>query len=80
MEDGLHSMTHLFVQLGLPSEPADIQAFLDAGRPLPAHLRLDEAPFWTPPQAAFLREQVQEDADWSGIIDRLDSALRQGRS
>lgn len=77
MEGNLHSMTHLFTQLGLPSEPADIQAFIESNRPLAAHFALDEAPFWTPSQAEFLREEVQHDADWAGIIDRLDSGLRQ---
>ena len=77
MEGNLHSMTNLFTQLGLPSKPADIQAFIESHRPLATHLALCEAPFWTPSQAAFLREQVQHDADWAGIIDRLDSGLRQ---
>jgi len=79
MEAHLHSMTHLFTQLGLPSEPADIQAFIAARRPLPKGMALFEAPFWTPAQAAFLREQVEDDADWAGVIDRLDSGLRQAR-
>lgn len=77
MDDNLHSMTHLFSQLGLPSGPADIQAFIDANRPLPAGIRLEEAPFWTLSQAEFLREQIQDDANWVSVIDRLDSALRQ---
>lgn len=77
MEANLHTMTHLFTQLGLPSEPANIQAFIECHRPLAAHLALCEAPFWTASQAEFLREQVQDDADWAGIIDKLDSALRQ---
>ena len=76
MESSLHSMTHLFTQLGLPSGPADIQAFIETNRPLPTRFALHEAPFWTPSQAEFLREQVEEDADWAGIIDRLDSGLR----
>ena len=77
MEATLHSMTQLFSQLGLPSRPEDIQAFMDAKRPLPPHLPLPEAPFWTPSQAGFLRDQVQDDADWAGIVDQLDSGLRQ---
>lgn len=77
MEESLHSMTNLFTQLGLPSEPADIQAFIESHRPLAAHVALHEAPFWTSSQADFLREQVQEDADWAGIVDRLDGGLRQ---
>jgi hypothetical protein len=77
MEDSLHPMTTLFTQLGLPSTPADIQAFIESHRPLADHLVLHEAPFWAPSQSAFLCEQVQADADWAGVIDRLDSALRQ---
>lgn len=80
MEDNLHSMTNLFAQLGLPAAPPDIQAFIEAHRPLVAHVALHEAPFWTSSQSEFLREQVQEDADWAGVIDRLDSGLRQGGS
>ncbi len=80
MEENLHSMTNLFNQLGLASEPADIEAFIEAHRPLAADLKLHEAPFWTPSQATLLREQVLEDADWVGIIDKLDSGLRQAKT
>ena len=76
MEDNFHSMPNLFAQLGLPSGPTDIQAFIETNRPLPAHLKLHEAPFWSPSQAVFLLDQVQDDADWAGIIDELDSELR----
>lgn len=75
MDSQHHAMTHLFAQLGLPSTPADIQAFF-ASRRLPPGVALADAPFWSPAQAAFLREQVEEDADWAGPIDRLDSGLR----
>jgi hypothetical protein len=77
MEGNLHSMTNLFNQLGLPSEPADIEAFIGAHRPLATDIRLHEAPFWTTPQAGLLRDHVLDDADWAGIIDQLDSGLRQ---
>jgi hypothetical protein len=77
MDTTLPSMTDLFTQLGLPAKPADIQAFIESHRPLAAQFALHEAPFWTSSQADFLREQVQEDADWAGIIDRLDGGLRQ---
>jgi len=80
MEGNLHSMTNLFNQLGLPSEPADIEAFIVAHRPLAEGLKLHEAPFWTTSQASLLREQVLEDADWVGIIDQLDSRLRQTKT
>lgn len=77
MEGNLHSMTSLFNQLGLPSEPEAIEAFIETHRPLADGLKLHEAPFWTAAQAGLLREQVLVDADWAGIIDQLDSALRQ---
>ncbi|MCM2249000.1 MAG: DUF2789 domain-containing protein [Geothrix sp.] len=74
MESHLHSMTDLFAQLGLPSNPEAIQAFIEARRPLTAPLA--DAPFWTPAQAAFLRDQVEQDADWADVVDRLASGLR----
>ena len=80
MEGNVHSMTNLFNQLGLASEPADIEAFIAAHRPLADGLKLHEAPFWTASQAGLLREQVLDDADWVGIIDQLDSGLRQTKT
>ena len=77
MEGNMHSMTNLFNQLGLASEPADIEAFIEAHRPLAAGLKLHEAPFWTTSQSSLLKEQVLDDADWVGIIEQLDTALRQ---
>lgn len=77
METHFHSMTNLFAQLGLPSGTADIQSFIKIHRPLADHLKVHEAPFWTPSQAEFLREEVLDDADWAGVIDELNSALRQ---
>ena len=76
MDDQWHGMTNLFAQLGLASEPAAIQAFIAAHRPLSARIPLHEAAFWTPAQAEFLREQIENDSDWAGIIDKLDSGLR----
>ena len=34
------------------------------------------APFWTPAQAAFLREACMQDADWVELADQLSLALR----
>ena len=69
-------MTILFNQLGLASRPVDIEIFLEDHRPLADDLKLEEAPFWTASQASLLQEQMLQDADWVGIIDRLDSDLR----
>ena len=76
MDSPLHSMTSLFDQLGLASTPAAIQAFIATHRPLAGGIALHHASFWSATQAAFLREAVEDDADWAGVIDKLDSALR----
>lgn len=72
-----HTMQDLFAQLGLPSEPAEIRAFVRCHRPLPDHLRLSDAPFWTDSQAAFLREQIRVDDDWAVLVDTLNAQLRE---
>ena len=36
---------------------------------------LSEAAFWTPAQAAFLREEILNDADWAEVIDQLNAEL-----
>jgi hypothetical protein len=78
MENQRHDLANLFAQLGLPNEPAAIDAFIVAHRPLPAGISLAEAPFWSPTQAAFLAEELQGDADWAEVIDELNSELGQG--
>ncbi|MCB1888868.1 MAG: DUF2789 domain-containing protein [Rhodocyclaceae bacterium] len=75
MEQPIHSMSNLFAQLGLPSDTASIARFIEHHRPLPESMRLSEAPFWSPAQASFLREEIQEDADWAPVIDELNADL-----
>lgn len=79
MIDPIHPFAELFAQLGLPSGEADIRQFLVENTPLAADILLANAPFWTPPQAAFLREECLKDADWAPVIDRLNLALRSPR-
>lgn len=76
MEQPLHTMSHLFAQLGLPSDEAAIERFIAAHAPLPRGVELERAPFWTPQQAAFLSEELKEDADWAEIVDQLNLRLR----
>lgn len=75
MELSTHTMHELFDQLGLPSDEASIQQFVAEHRPLPQNVPLHEAPFWTPAQAQFLREQLQRDADWAEVVDQLNMSL-----
>lgn len=71
-----HRFSELFAQLGLPSRPADIAAFIQAHAPLAGHIRLEDAPCWSPAQATLLREEILGDADWAEVIDQLNLALR----
>ena len=71
-----HTLRALFDQLGLPSSAAAIDGFIDGHRPLPEDVRLADAPFWTPAQAQFLREEFDEDADWAELVDQLNLRLR----
>ncbi len=78
METGVHTLKDLFAQLGLPNGDAEIAAFIKAHSPLPEFVKLADAPCWTQSQAAFLREELAEDADWAEVIDQLSAALRAG--
>ena len=71
-----HTVQDLFQQLGLPNAPADIDQFVAEHRPLPEATRLAEAPFWSPGQAQFLREEIKKDADWAEVVDQLNLMLR----
>jgi hypothetical protein len=77
MEQHRHDLANLFAQLGLPNEPAAIDAFIAAHRPLPPGVKLAEASFWNPTQSAFLAEELQDDADWAEVIEELNSELGQ---
>lgn len=74
-----HDMSNLFAQLGLPNDAAAIEHFIAAHGPLPGDVPLAEAPFWTPAQAAFLRESTLVDADWAEVVDALNEELRARR-
>ncbi|MDZ5459855.1 DUF2789 domain-containing protein [Azohydromonas lata] len=77
MELSNHALKDLFDQLGLPSEQGDIEHFIESHRPLPDDLRLADAPFWTPAQAQFLKEEFLDDADWAPLVDQLNALLHQ---
>ncbi len=79
MESHTHSIANLFAQLGLPNDEAAINAFISTHAPLPNDVQLTNASFWTPVQAAFLKTEIAEDADWSTVIDTLDVQLRAKR-
>lgn len=76
MDTSAHSMQSLFLQLGLPNRPEDIESFIQAHQRLAIAVPLPQADFWSPSQAAFLREAIEEDSDWCEVVDDLDSRLR----
>lgn len=76
MEPGIHTLSDLFEQLGLDPSIEAISQFVAKHAPIPSEQLLHEAPFWTPTQAAFLQDAVQQDADWAELVDQLDSMLR----
>ena len=76
MDSSTHRFTDLFAQLGLPTDNAGIEDFLRQYSPLAPDIELPNAPFWSTAQAAFLREEWREDADWAELVDQLNLALR----
>ena len=75
MERPVHSMRNLFAQLGQASDEAAIASFIESKRPLDNGVQLHEAEFWSPAQASFLCESIQQDADWAEVIDALNVEL-----
>jgi hypothetical protein len=72
-----HFFSDLFAQLGLPNDELAIKHFIASHVPLHGDFRLHEAPFWSPTQAAFLREAILQDSDWVEMVDQLSVALRE---
>ncbi|MCV2883259.1 DUF2789 domain-containing protein [Aestuariibacter sp. AA17] len=70
------SINDLFTQLGLPSNDKAVDNFIDKHRGLPQSTRLEDAPFWSASQAAFIEGALNEDAEWAEAIDQLNMRLR----
>lgn len=75
MDTSQHTLHTLFEQLGLPSDAGAIDSFLE-NHTLEPETRLEQAGFWSAGQAQFIREALEEDSDWSEIVDQLDTLLR----
>ena len=76
MEPPIHTLPSLFKQLGLQNSDDAIDQFISDHRPLAADIQLHEADFWNSAQAAFLKQEKEEDADWAEVVDQLDAMLR----
>jgi len=75
MDTSKHDMNGLFAQLGLDATRSGIYHFVKEHN-IQADLTIDEAPFWSESQASFIADSIQEDGDWSEVIDQLDTMLR----
>ena len=65
-----YDLPTLFDQLGLPSDKASIDHFISS-HTLPTGISLVNATFWTPSQARFLKEAIEQDAEWAEIADTV---------
>lgn len=76
MDSPIHSLSTLFEQLGLDETEKGIKEFISTNKPIPKDIELHEAEFWSSSQAGFLKESIEQDADWAEIVDHLDVMLR----
>jgi len=79
MHAPVHPLKELFQQLGLGSSNEEVEVFIHMHAPLRDDIQLADAPFWSPSQAAFLREALNDDDDWCEVIDELNRSLHQKR-
>lgn len=75
MDTTPQDLSHLFEQLGLDSSEKGIESFIGS-HSIPKNVHLFQADFWNDSQKSFLKEALEEDAQWSEVIDHLDALLR----
>ena len=75
MQSSVHTMTDLFLQLGLPAEASSIAAFIEDHAGACQTCALSDASIWTDSQRAFLKESINEDSDWAIPAEQLTSFL-----
>lgn len=74
MDTSHHDLPGLFKQLGLPADAHAIRAFI-ASHPLDPETNIEEAPFWSSSQASFLKQSLDDDAEWAEAVDALANLL-----
>ena len=75
MDLSAHTLNTLFSQLGLPATDEDIERFFTENQ-LGHDKLLVDANFWTQGQVSFLKEALEQDSDWSELVDYVDARLR----
>jgi hypothetical protein len=76
MEINDPTLSALFDQLGLASTETAVKAFIKKNAHLPRGVVLHQANFWNASQSAFLKESIEDDSDWSDVVDQLNIMLR----
>ena len=70
------TIASLFDQLGLDSTEDGIDSFIEKNGPLSGAVELHEAKFWNTCQSSFLKQVLDEDAEWVDVVNQLDVMLR----
>ena len=70
------SIVTLFDQLGLDSTEQGIDKFIEKNGPLSGSVELHEAKFWNRCQSSFLKQVLDDDAEWVEVVNQLDVMLR----
>jgi hypothetical protein len=68
------TMPQLFEQLGLKSSNLAIARFIK-NHHLPRDIALQSAAFWSPAQRQFIKDSLQQDSDWTEVVDQLGAQL-----
>ena len=76
MDRSNHTLACLFAQLGLANNNDDIESFINKHAGIPQQTSIAQASLWNKAQAQFLKDALEQDSDWSEIVDMLDSLLR----
>jgi len=76
MESQTHDLTDLFAQLGLANSEQEMDNFIQLHSPLDSKTPLHQAIFWSHSQSQFLKDAVEDDADWVDAVNHLDTLLR----
>ncbi|MFQ3235836.1 MAG: hypothetical protein ACI9C4_001399 [Paraglaciecola sp.] len=76
MEKYHTTMSDLFEQLGLASSDEGIVNFISQHKGLRQGVHIEEADFWTRQQADFIKTALLEDAEWTELIDQLNTRVR----
>ena len=74
MIDGERNINMLFEQMGMDSDDAAVEQFIQENQ-LPQSLELSDAPFWSDSQRKFLKDEYRADEGWIEIIDELNTRL-----